>query len=176
MYYVRKLSKPPNLYKIQQASDVSLIPADFLGQEMRTSGNTLSVWRCESLNTEDSMNAIKAALFASSEITATQFIILDSEMLEAAGIKTNDVLGKTSYIGLNELHTDLCDLTYEKIGILLNLYHQVSTSQDRIPKIEKKDFQRLALEAYSEGCLDENAMNDQFKKAMEKLLSKPKAS
>lgn len=176
MYYVRKMSKPPNLYKIKETADISAIPADFLGQEMRTAGNTLSVWRCESTDECGRFDAIKAALFASSEIAATQFLILDSEMLEAAGIRTKDIEGKTAYKGLSGLHVDLCDLTYEKVGVLLNLYHETSKMEDRIPKIEKEDFQKLALDAYKNDRLDEASMNEQLKKAIQKLVNKSKTS
>lgn len=176
MFYIRKLSKPPNLQKIQLASDPANVPADFIGQEMRTSQNTLSVWRCESLDEEGRRDAIKAALFASSEISATQFIVLDSDMLAAAGIKTCDNAGKTAYKGLDHLHTDLCELTYEQIGKLLALYHETSRLAGRIPKIEKKEFQQIVLEAYESDCLDENAMNDHLQKAIQKLVLKSKAS
>ena len=176
MFYVRKLSKPPNLQKIQAASNPSDIPADFLGQEMRTSQNTLSVWRCESLDEAGIHDAITAALFASSEIAATQFIILDSEMLEAAGIQTHDNAGRTAYKGLNHLHTDLCELTYEKIGKLLALYHETSSLKDRIPKVEKKEFQQIALDAYKSDCLDEDAMNDHLQTAIKKLINNAKVS
>ena len=172
MYYVRKMSKPTNLYKIKEAKDIATVHADFLGQELRTSQNTLSVWRCENMDDVGYQNAIKAALFASSDIIATQLIVLDSEMLEAAGIKTEDVQGKTSYVGLNNLHTDLCELTYEKIGILLDLYRKTINLQDRIPKVEKKDFQDFVVDAHRNNLLDESGMDEKFKKAVGKLLDK----
>lgn len=176
MFYVRKLAKPPNLQKIQTTTEITIVPADFVGQEMRTSQNTLSVWRCESLDEAGRHDAIVAALFASSEIVATQFIILDSEMLEAAGIKTCDSEGITAYKGLNHLHTDLCELTYEKIGKLLSLYHEASCIKDRTPKIEKKEFQQIALDAYRSNCLDESIMQDHFQKAIQKLIANSEAS
>ena len=166
------MSKPTSLYKIKDAKDIATVPADFLGQELRTSQNTLSVWRCENMDDIGYQNAIKAALFASSDIIATQFIVLDSEMLKAAGIKTQDVEGKTSYAGLSELHTDLCELTYEKIGILLQIYQKASNLQGRIPKIEKKDFQDFVIEAHQNKLLDESGMDDKFRKAVGKLLDK----
>lgn len=176
VYYVRKLSKPANLYKIKESSDISQIPADFLGQEMRTQGNTLSVWRCGSIDEVGMSDAIKAALFVSTGIEATQFLILDSDMLSEAGIEVKDVTGKTAYKGLNELHSDLCELTYEKIGVLLNLYHRTSLIEGRMPKIEKAEFQKIALEAYNTDCLDEDEMNEKLLKAIHKVVEKSKVS
>lgn len=176
VYYVRKLSKPANLYKIKESSDISLVPADFLGQEMRTQKNTLSVWRCESIDEVGMRDAIKAALFVSTGIEATQFIILDSDMLDEAGIKVVDVTGRTAYKGLNDLHSDLCELTFEKIGVLLNLYHRTSLIEGRIPKIEKAEFQQIALEAYNGDFLDEDVMDEKLQKAIHKVVEKWKAS
>lgn len=172
MYYVRKLSKTSNLQKIQNNPSPSIVPADFIGQELRTKENTLSVWRCESPDEEGRKDAIKAALFASSELSATQFIIFDSDMLEAAGIKTCDTVGKTGYKNLEHLHTDLCELTYEKLGRLLDLYYRTSHLKDRIPKIEKEEFKKIALEAYNSNCLDESKMDDHLRNEINKLVKK----
>lgn len=90
MYYVRKLSKPSSLFKLQALDNFQNIPADFLGQDLRTSANTLSVWRSESLNQEDINKAINAALLASSQVNTSQFLIIDSDALEQAGIRTDD--------------------------------------------------------------------------------------
>lgn len=172
MFYVRKLSKPPNLQIIQRGSNPQLIPADFIGQEMRTAQNTLSVWRCESLDKEGIQDAIKAALFSSSTISATQFLILDSDMLDQAGIKINDTRGKTSYKGLNHLHSDLCELTYEKIGILLQLYNEASQLEKRTPKVDKQVFQKIAIDAYHADCLDEDEMDEHFKNEIHRLIGR----
>lgn len=174
MYYVRKLSKPSNLFKIKQESECANVPADFIGQELRTCDNTLSVWRCNSLDDEETNKAIKAAIFASSKIAATQFIILDSEMLKEAQIKICDNEGKTAYKGLNYLHTDLCDLNYEKIGTLLTLYHKTSELVNRTPKIEKRDFQKIVMEAYENGCIDGNSIDSHLQSDIQRLLDKEK--
>lgn len=176
MYYVRKLSKPSNLQKVKTATDLGTIPADFIGQEMRTSDNTLSVWRCESIDKDGIADAIKAALFVSSDICATQFIILDSDMLNKAGIKICDTEGSTAYRGLNHLHTDLCELTYEKLGTLLDLYQKTSQLANRTPKIEKEQFQKIALNALQDNCLDESKLTDHFKKGLNRLADNSKLS
>lgn len=177
MYYVRKLSKPSSLYKIQTLEDIKTIYADFLGQDMRTTENTLSVWRSETLNPSDLDNAIKAALLTSSQVNATQFIILDSEELASANIITsNEKPGTTAYKGLENLHTDLCGLTYEKIGALLQLYKKVSANPERTPKIEKKRFKEIIVEANSLGVLDATVLQEHMQKEIAKVLNSSKAS
>ena len=105
MYYVRKLSKTSSLYKIKELDDVKNLCSDFLGQEMLTSENTLSVWRSATLEGEDLNDAITAALLASSQVTTSQFLIIDSDALRDADIQTDDSqLGKTAYIGFEKTH------------------------------------------------------------------------
>ena len=144
---------------------------------MRTTENTLSVWRSETLNPSDLDNAIKAALLTSSQVNATQFIILDSEELQKANILTSDEKpGKTAYKGLENLHTDLCELTYEKIGTLLQLYQDVSNKPERTPKIEKPKFKEIIVEANDLGVLDTSVLQDHMQREIDKILKKSAAS
>lgn len=177
MYYVRKLSKPSSLFKIQTLEDIKTIYADFLGQDMRTKENTLSVWRSETLNPSDLDNALKAALLSSSQLNNTQFIILDSEELASVNITTsNEKPGVTAYKGLENLHTDLCELTYEKIGALLQLYKKISTNPERTPKIEKKRFKEIIVEANTLGVLDVSVLQEHMQNEIAKVLDSTKAS
>lgn len=174
MYYVRKLSKPSSLFKITHLQKIGDLDADFLGQEMRTSGNTLSVWRSETLEKADLYKAIKAALLSSTQINASQFIIIDSDALAEAKIATDDhELGKTAYKGLEHLHTNLCELTYEKIGVLLKLYKDVCGLKERTPKIEKKEFKDIIHEANALNVLDISVLEEHMQKEITQLLSKP---
>lgn len=66
MRYVRKLSKKSNLFKIKDTTSNNDIDADVLKQELSTSGNTLSFWKCE--NSEDLKDAMKAILLSTTGI------------------------------------------------------------------------------------------------------------
>lgn len=50
MYYIRKLSKPNTVNKLKYMPNIGNTPADLLKQEWPTKGNTLSFWKCESLD------------------------------------------------------------------------------------------------------------------------------
>lgn len=172
MYYVRKLSKPSSLYKLKTLDDVKNLSADFLGQDLRTTENTLSVWRSETLEAGDLNQAINAALLASSQVNASQFLVIDSEALANVGIRTDDSQpGKTAYIGLEPLHTNLCDLTYEKIGQLLQIYCDICNDMQRTPKIEKARFKEIIIEADNQGKLNMAILSDHMKKEIQKVLS-----
>lgn len=171
MYYVRKLSKPSSLFKLQALDNFQNIPADFLGQDLRTSANTLSVWRSESLNQEDINKAINAALLASSQVNTSQFLIIDSDALEQVGIRTDDTEpGITGYSGLEGLHTNLCDLTYEKIGYVLQIYCKYCKDEQRTPKIDKGQFKQIIISANEAHCLNMKALQEHMQKEVQQVL------
>ena len=174
MYYIRKLSKPSSLYKIKALTDVKDLCADFLGQELRTADNTLSVWRSETLDDAELNKAINAALLASSQINTSQFLIFNSSDLSNAGIQVDDTQpGKTAYIGCEHLHTNLCDLTYEKIGKLLEIYCKVANNSQLTPKIEKSMFKEIICEANKAGVLNMSALQEHMQKEVGNLLENP---
>lgn len=171
MYYVRKLSKPSSLFKLQALDNFQNMQADFLGQDLRTSTNTLSVWRSESLKQEDIDKAINAALLASSQVNTSQFLIIDSDALEQAGIRTDDTEpGKTGYSGLEGLHTNLCDLTYEKIGCILQVYCKCCKDKQRTPKIDKEQFKQIIISANEAQCLNMKALQEHMQKEVQQVL------
>ncbi len=172
MYYVRKLSKPSSLYKLKTLDNVKNLSADFLGQDLRTIDNTLSVWRSETLEAGDLNQAINAALLASSQVNTSQFLVIDSEALDDVGIRTDDSQpGKTAYVGLEQLHTNLFDLTYEKIGQLIQIYCDICNDTQRTPKIEKTKFKEIIVEASNQGKLNITVLQDHMQKEMQKILN-----
>lgn len=87
MFYVRKLSKKSNLYKIR---DVSLekVEADVLKQELGTSRNTLSFWKCDDMS--HLADTMKAIILSTTSIETSQFIIVDDELLNKYEISIDE--------------------------------------------------------------------------------------
>ena len=79
MYYLRKLSKRTSLSKIKGVEDVYEIGADLLKQELSTTKNTLSFWKCIDLGNKK--ETMKAILLSTTSIEASQFIIVDDKLL-----------------------------------------------------------------------------------------------
>lgn len=171
MYYIRKLSSTSSLYKLRDPKCTGDICADFLGQDMRTSNDTLSVWRSSTLNEKDVEPAICAALLSSSGIRATQFLIIDSDSLKEFGICTDDSEpGVTAFKGSESLHTNLCDLTYDKIGRLIQIFRSACTDTDRTPKIQKDQFKKIIIDIDKRGQLDLDKLEEHMKKEVQKVL------
>lgn len=166
MFYVRKLSKKSNLFKIR---DVSLekVEADVLKQELGTSRNTLSFWKCDDMS--QLSDTIKAIILSTTSIETSQFIIVDDELLNKYGITIDETeLGVTGYKGFEKLHVNLCDLNYEKIGNVLNMIREVSFDKTRIPELKREQVKNYIIEVRKNGLLDEDAIRPELKDAIDR--------
>lgn len=171
------LSKTSSLDKLATIDSIEELCADFITQEMKTSSNTLSFWHSESLEREPLNQALSAALLASNKIESTQFIIIDSDSLEAYGIHIDDnEPGKTGYIGGENLHSNLCDLNYKKIGHLLQIYKSVCMDEQRTPKIKKSQVREYIIEINNKQRLNIEKVHPDLKPKLENLLNSTVAS
>ena len=167
MYYIRKLSKLSTLAKIKNTENINDVPADLLKQELITTANTLSFWKCDSLT--DTRDAIKAILLSTTGIEKSQFIILDDEMLDEIGVRRdNSQKGKTGYLGFEDLHVNFCELTYGKIGQIIRLIKDVNTREELIPVLGKEDVKAFIREVYKAGLLNTEQINEHLMADIEK--------
>lgn len=170
MFYIRKLSKKSNLFKIKSAETNATIAADVLKQELGTSGNTLSFWKCDSLDT--TKDAIKAILLSTTSIETSQFIIVDDELLNKYQIETDDTNeGITGYKGYENLHVDFCNLTYEKIGFILNMIKEAAEETNRTPELKKEDVKKYIIEVKKAGLLNQKNMRPELLSAVDKYCN-----
>lgn len=167
MYYIRKLSNKANLLKIKAAQDIKLLDADILKQELGTTGNTLSFWKCDDLDNTD--DAIKAILLSTTGIATSQFFIINDEVVKKYGLLMDDTeLGVTGYRGHENLHVNMVKLNYAKIGTILEMLKEVFQHPEYTPKLEKSKVKERILEVKKQGLLNEANMQEQLVKDVEK--------
>lgn len=171
MFYIRKLSKKSNLFKIKTAKTNATIDADVLKQELGTRGNTLSFWRCDSLDA--TKDAMKAILLSTTSIETSQFIIVDDELLKKYDIETDDSeKGNTGYKGFEKLHIDFCNLTYEKIGFILDMIKEAASMTERTPELKKDDVKKYIIEVKDAGLLNQDNIRPELLSDINKYCSR----
>ena len=150
MFYIRKLSKKSNLFRIRDAISNSNIEADVLKQELGTTRNTLSFWKCEDIT--DMKNVMKAILLSATSIETSQFIVINDEMLDKYGIERNyEEKGITGYKGYENLHVK-----------------EISKNKTYIPELKREDVKRYIIEVKRDGLLDEENIRPELKAAIDK--------
>ena len=171
MYYVRRLSNIPNLEKIKAANNIEDIDSDILRQELGTTGNTLSFWKCSNL--EDINDTIKAILLSMSEIKKSQFYIINDGIIEKYGLKMDDTQpGNTGYKGFESLHSDMVELTYSKIGAVLRMLNEIFKNPANTKKVDRQKVKDYILEVIKDDLLNEDALNSELKEDIEKYFTK----
>lgn len=166
-YYIRKLSNLPNLQKIKCVDDIEELEADVIGQELRTSNNALSFWKCDCLlNTKE---AQKAIILSSTAIKAMQFYILSDEIIKKYNLSMDDSeMGETGYIGCENLHSNMINLNYSKIGNILKMLKEVFQDPKLTPKLEKKEVKEYIIEIEKDERLDRKKTKEELIEAIDK--------
>lgn len=159
MFYIRKLSKLSTIDKLEDIDNVEDIPSDMLKQELPTTNNSLSFWKCESL--DNSQDTIKAILLSAPRIEKTKLIIFNDDMFQSCNFRLDSSQeGTTGYSGFGYLHVDLCDLTYRKIGQILTLMKQVTNNKEWILELSKDQVKEYIREVCLSESLDKQKVNE----------------
>lgn len=167
MYYVRKLSNVPNLEKIRNSDNVGDLAADIVKQELGTTGNTLSFWKCDDL--DNLCDTIKAILLSTTGIKTAQFFIVSDSVIEKYGFIMDDSQpGSTGYKGFEKLHTNMIELTYSKLGLILQMLQEVFKDPENTPKLDKGKVKSYIREVKKAGLLNDNALQEQLKKEIDR--------
>ena len=170
MYYVRKLSNNPNLEKVKNAANIGDLEADILKQELGTKGNTLSFWKCDSL--EDNQDTIKAILLSTTGIKVSQFFFLSEEVIDKYGFTMDDSeSGVTGYKGFEQLHINMIELTYSRIGTLLQMLNEVFKDPQNTVKLDRATVKDYIMDVKQKGLINEEALQEQLRKDIEKYCS-----
>ena len=126
---------------------INCLQADAIS-DLRTQGNTLSVWRVE--NSDELEEAI-LALAASSKTEKIETITIvwaDEEVFLKNGITVTDTVeGDTVVTDLRPKHRDLSNLSYESLGVISGIIMNGlnSSNTKRVPRL---DVKKILVNAY----------------------------
>ena len=159
MYYIRKLSKTSTVAKIKSLSSVNEMSADLLKQELATTDNKLSFWKCESL--QDKRDTLKAIILSGTKIDNSSFIIVDDNMLDNYNIIRDDSeKGKTAYKGYENLHVNFCELSYQKIGNIVTLMKKSLDNKQYGVVLSRDEVKDCIREVCKAGLLNINEAHE----------------
>ncbi len=140
-YYVRKIARAK---WPETACDINSLPADAIS-DLRTTGNTLSVWRIDSLSDLDKAALALAASSKSDKIETISLIWIDEEEILHNSFATENSEGDTIVEDLSSLHRDFVGLTYASLGSLSSLI---------IKSLELNQYQRYTKAKIKSALLD----------------------
>ena len=137
--------------------------------DLRTSGDTLSVWKIDNV---DDMDTAVLALSASSkteEIENISVVWMDEEDLKNKGINLDDSQkGDTIVIDLRDRHVNLVKLNYSFLGSIALLIMQ-KLKQDNFKRFPKTYVRNLLVQAYLAQRISEEACTEKLKQKLQQL-------
>lgn len=155
MLLIRKINKS-KWYQIDIKNDND-VSADAITNCLKTTKNTLSVWSIE--NENDIEKAILAIASNLDHIETIDVVILNDEKLQEFGIKIITSMGNTPIESLKEIHRDLSELTFSKLGHIKD--HIVERIRnDKIKRFTKGDLKKLLKKAIEKGFLELDDLNE----------------
>ncbi len=155
MLLIRKINKSKWFQiDIKNDDDVS---ADAITNCLKTTNNTLSVWSIE--NEGDIEQAILAIASNLDHIETIDVVILNDQKLQEFGIKIITSKGNTPIESLKEIHRDLSELTFSKLGNVKD--HIVERIRnDRIKRFTKGNLKKILKRAIEKGFLELDDLNE----------------
>lgn len=176
---VRKISKSkwPAEEILADKSDEEILPllkADALTSCLRTSKDELSLWTVEDTTEEEIEKAILALITNSrlERLDRIQVVYFDEDKVKEAGLTLKRSLGDTVVTTYANLHQDMVDLNYEKMGVVSSLITSALRDK-RIKVYNEKKLAEILKKAIESGLLEQKKlhMSLQYKLGLEVLNS-----
>lgn len=169
-FYIRKIA----IGKWANPIDcVDHIPADTITADLRTSQNTLSLWRIDNLDQiEDAFLAL-ATVSKATTIEKIDVAIIDEEELKSVGlnddIDTQD--GDTALVEMVKQHRNLSNVNHLKLGCIAQIINCASLSTSRHMRRTKSSMDNLIVTAFQNGRIDVAKLSGELAKIISDMAS-----
>jgi hypothetical protein len=154
-YFVRKYAKPKWIRTVIDDNPFD-IPADVICSDLKTDGNTLSVWEIEDeTKLEDAVLAITSD---GDRLDTIDIIWIEKSEIEMKGVSYKQTPGKTPIKQLVDTHVDLCQLSYYKIGLVAESISEKVARDVQIKRYTQTDLKKIYKSAISNGVVDKDSL------------------
>lgn len=141
--------------------DTSDVPADAITNCLKTTNNTLSVWKIES---EEELNdAILALITGKSQerFSKVDYVLIDECKLINNGLSLVDSDGDTIVDELVKKHKNISDLSYSKLGIIKDIILEC-INKGKYKFITRENIKKLVKSSIEAGKLQKEKLNEKL--------------
>ncbi len=145
------------------------IAADAVTTDLKTTGNTLSFWRCDSSSADDLKRAVLALTAAADRPDRLDVVYLEEQAVRESGIAMRDTMGDTPVETLREHHVDveMLDLTrLAKVAQMVADAHRSRASHT----MTKRHVVDLVVQAVKDGLVKVAHLKDKMREEVEARL------
>ena len=170
-YLARKISRAK--WDRGDGMAASAIPADAVTADLRTAGNKLSMWRCNTESAADINDVILALAARFQRVGKCDVVWVDEDALLADGQVCEESPGETAVADLVDRHVDVVQLDYVRLGRVAGHIAQ-SIAARRVRRATAREVVDLLADAVRDGRVDAGALHDQVGDAVGRRLRVPR--
>lgn len=157
-YFVRKIEMAKwGKYDSEYCYDP---PADAITCCLRTSGNTLSLWKVDTY--EEIQDAVTAITANAEHLDGIYIVILEEECLVKSGLQIKQSEGKTPYAAFRDKHYDIQELSFSSLGKVSNIILD-SLRDGGFKQITKKQNREQLIQAICGNKISQEDVNEKLR-------------
>lgn len=146
-------------------NDADYISADAVTACLRTTGNSLSVWRADS---EEEINCALLALAASLQrLDAIEYVILNEDDLKAGNLGIENTEVDIPVNTPKELHHDIINLDHSALRTVANLIKK-EVSENKHARLSRSQAKNILIEAIKKDFIKKERLPAKLVEAIEK--------
>lgn len=168
-FLVRKISRAK---WPEEMCDVVDLQSDAIS-DLRTTGNTLSLWRIEEESDLPNAALALSASSKSNKIENVSVVWISEELIDQQRIKIDENSeGDTVVSDLSNTHRDLCELTYKSLGDFAKILMKELIEKRRYKRYSKGEIKKALVKAYTENRIAEEKCTSELLAEIQKEMQK----
>lgn len=149
------------------------IGADAVTADLRTTGNTLSFWHCETSSTGDLKRAVLALAAGAERLDRLDVVYLEEQLVHEAGLATSATPGETPVASLRGHHVDLEKLDLNRLGVVARMVAAAHLTNATL-SMTKKEVLELLVDAVVQQLVSTEDLKADIKAKVEAKLQSGK--
>lgn len=158
MELIRKVSLAK--WKNSLAVGPDYISADAVTGCLRTTGNTLSVWKAETPEEYD--QSVLALLASLTSMETIDIVRLEAKELESNELELAETDGDTRAKGLEGLHRDIINLNHGSLKSVAEIV-KAKVAENKSIRLRRQEIKVILNKAVAEGIVDIDALPDKIR-------------
>lgn len=168
------LARKVSLAKWQPNSDLAKeeISADAVTSDLRTLGNTLSLWACSSAE-KNELEEIALALASSAErLDKIDLAWIDQSQLESEGISLVASTGRTPVQNCQQRHRDAVRLDLARLGKVAGQVAQAVREKGQWRRFSTREVLNLIKKAINDRRIGPDQLSSELKQEVKAMMKK----
>ena len=145
------------------------IQADAVSSDLRTSGNTLSFWRCASSDDDALRRAVLALAAAAERVDRIDVAWLAVASVDENGIAHEDTPGNTPVTSLRDEHVDLVRLDLKRLGKVAELIAE-AVGNGNHKRLTKKKVVEIVVQSVKDNLVAVDDLEPKVQEEVRKVL------